>query len=214
MHISTRLNLSDELAQSVRGMIIDGSLAAGRVNEVHLARALGVSRTPLREALMKLVSEGAVTSIPRRGFFIAPLTAEEVEELYPIRAILDPAALRLVGVPSRERLKRLKDINRRFAAAVTAEQAVTLDDRWHFELLADANPVLVGFIQQAIWRTRRYEVALMKGRPNLANAVEEHEEIIAALEQGDLERACAALTSNMSSGKDAILQCLRAGGDR
>ena len=94
-----RPNLNDELAQSVRRMILDGSLAPGRVNEVHLAAALGVSRTPLREALMRLVSEGALTSIARRGFFVAALSVEEVEQLYPIRAILDPAALRLAGIP-------------------------------------------------------------------------------------------------------------------
>jgi DNA-binding GntR family transcriptional regulator len=204
-----RPNLSDELAQSVRTMILEGSLAPGRVNEVHLSATLGVSRTPLREALMRLVSEGALTSIARRGFFVAPLTAEEVEQLYPIRAILDPAALRLAGIPPRARLKRLRDINRRFAAAATPELAVRLDDQWHFELLADANTILLGFIQQAIWRTRRYELAFMKGKPNVANAVDEHEEIIAALEKGDLDRACAALARNMSSGKGAIVQWLR-----
>jgi DNA-binding GntR family transcriptional regulator len=204
-----RPNLSDELAQSVRTMILEGSLAPGRVNEVHLSATLGVSRTPLREALMRLVSEGALTSIARRGFFVAPLTAEEVEQLYPIRAILDPAALRLAGIPTRARLKRLRDINRRFAAAATPELAVRLDDQWHFELLADANTILLGFIQQAIWRTRRYELAFMKGKPNVANAVDEHEEIIAALEKGDLDRACAALARNMSSGKGAIVQWLR-----
>jgi DNA-binding GntR family transcriptional regulator len=190
-------------------MILDGSLAPGRVNEVHLAATLGVSRTPLREALMRLVSEGALTSIPRRGFFVAPLTAEEVEQLYPIRAILDPAALRLAGIPTRARLKRLREINRRFAAAATPELAVRLDDQWHFELLAEANTILLAFIQQAIWRTRRYELAFMKGKPNVANAVDEHEEIIAALEKGDLHRACAALTRNMSSAKEPILQYLR-----
>jgi DNA-binding GntR family transcriptional regulator len=204
-----RPNLNDELAQSVRRMILDGSLAPGRVNEVHLAAALGVSRTPLREALMRLVSEGALTSIARRGFFVAALSVEEVEQLYPIRAILDPAALRLAGIPPPARLKRLKDINRRFAAAASPEQAVRLDDQWHFELLADANPILLGFIQQAIWRTRRYELAFMKGKPNVTKAVDEHEEIIAALEKGDLDRACAALTRNMSSAKEPILQYLR-----
>src|SRR5687767_8917046 len=111
--VADRPNLSDELASTVRDMILDGGLPAGeRVNEVHLAARLGVSRTPVREALSRLVSEGAVTIVPRLGFFICPLTAEEVEDIYPMRALLDPAALRLAGIPPRAKLERLKTLNR------------------------------------------------------------------------------------------------------
>ena len=63
-----RDNLSDELADTVRNMIVEGRLAAGeRINEVHLSQRLGVSRTPLREALAKLAQEGALTSRARIG---------------------------------------------------------------------------------------------------------------------------------------------------
>ena len=80
--ISDRPNLSDDLATRLRTMVVEGELPAGeRVNEVHLAARLGVSRTPLREALSRLASEGAVTSVPRLGFFVCPLTAEEVDRL-------------------------------------------------------------------------------------------------------------------------------------
>ena len=82
-------------------MILDGRLPAGeRINEVRLAAQLGVSRTPLREALARLANEGALRDEPRRGYFVKPLTGEEVRAIYPIRAILDPAALRLAGIPA------------------------------------------------------------------------------------------------------------------
>ena len=210
----SRANLVDELVGILRGRILDGSLPPGRINEVHVAADLGVSRTPLREALMRLVPEGAVTTVPRIGFFVQPLCEEELEQLYPLRAILDPAALRLVGIPSSVRLKRLREINRKLAASRSAEEAVKLDDEWHFELIDGANPILKGFIEQLVWRTRRYELGLMKGRPSVANAVGEHDQIIKALEDGDLGRACELLAANLSSGKQAIVNWLRSQGNK
>jgi DNA-binding GntR family transcriptional regulator len=191
-------------------MIIDGRLPpGGRINEVHLSAGLGVSRTPLREALARLEAEGALTSMPRLGFYVCELSEEEVEHLYPMRAILDPAALREAGLPPPARLAKLKTLNRRFAEATEPMEAVLTDDKWHLELISGcSNPILMGFIQQMIWRTRRYELGLMKARANVERATGDHDAIIAALEAGDLERACGALERNMCSGKQPILDWL------
>src|SRR5690349_21308913 len=105
----SRDNLSDQAAGLVRTMIVNGELPAGhRINEVHLALRLGVSRTPLREALAGLEREGALTSVPRIGWFVRPLTLDEFRQIYPIRGLLDPEALRLAGLPSPDLLKRLR----------------------------------------------------------------------------------------------------------
>ncbi len=208
--LATRPNLSAELTGLLREMILNGSLPAGeRVNEVHLSTRLGVSRTPLREAMNRLVAEGAATIVPRLGFFVCPLSAEEVEDIYPMRAILDPAALRLAGLPSASRLARLKVLNRQFAAAGDAAEAVRRDDDWHFALLEECpNTILLDLIQQFMRRTRRYELGLMRSRLNVSGAVESHGRIIAALEMGELERGCAELERNMTSGKAPILAWL------
>src|SRR5262249_20391625 len=104
-----RANLSDSVAANVREWIVDGRLqAGGRINEVHLAAQLGVSRTPLREALARLAAEGALTLRPRCGYYVCPLSRAEFEQIYPIRALLDPEALRLAGVPSPKRIARLE----------------------------------------------------------------------------------------------------------
>src|SRR5512145_3527967 len=101
-----RDNLSDSIALKLRNLIVDGHLPAGaRINEVHLSQQLGVSRTPLREALARLAQEGALRSVARIGYFVRPLTVEEFDQLYDIRPILDPEALRLAGLPSRERMQ-------------------------------------------------------------------------------------------------------------
>src|SRR5579864_1014878 len=123
-----RRNLSEELANTVRQMVVDGSLPGGiRINEVHLARELGVSRTPLREAIARLVREGTLASIPRLGAFVQPLTIEEFDEVYSIRTLLDPEALRLAGVPSREQLDRLQRLNSRIESATDPDTIIDLD---------------------------------------------------------------------------------------
>src|SRR5690242_13493814 len=91
VRLADRPNISETAAQAVRRMIVDGRLAAGsRINEVRLAGSLGVSRTPLREALSRLVAEGALVVRPRLGMFVRPLTVEEFEQLYDLRPVLDP----------------------------------------------------------------------------------------------------------------------------
>jgi DNA-binding GntR family transcriptional regulator len=205
-----RANLAEEVANLVRDMILDGRLPAGeRINEVRLSAELGVSRTPLREALSRLVNEGALHDVPRRGFFVRPLTAEEFHEIYPIRAILDPAALRLAGIPPRETVERLRERNGELEACTSRSDAVRIDDEFHLELLARCpNRVLLALIRQFMWRTRRYELGLMQQFEGVAGAVQAHERIIAALETGDLERACSELEANLKDGEQPILDWL------
>ena len=197
-----RETLSDEAAEAVRKMIVDGTLPAGaRINEVHLARRLGISRTPLREALSGLEQEGALGNVPRIGWFVRPLSLDELRQIYPIRPLLDPEALRRAGLPSPARLARLRALNARIGGARDADAAIALDDEWHRLLIADCpNRVLLGLIDRFIARTRRYELAFMREGRNVATAAVTHEEIIAALAAGDLAAGCAALRANLEAG--------------
>lgn len=191
-------------------MIVSGDLAAGaRLNEVALADRLGVSRTPIREALSQLVAEAFALQIPRRGFFVATLSAEEIRQLYPMRQLLDPEALRLAGVPSSERLDRLSKLNGEIARATRAERVIALDDRWHLELVAGCpNRILLDQIRLFMRRTLRYELAYMSDNENVGVATGEHEAILDWLRAGDLEAACEALRRNMSSATEPLLTWL------
>jgi len=207
-----RTSASRAAADAVREMIVDGRLPPGaRVNEVRLSGALGVSRTPLREALGRLAAEGALTSAPAIGYTVRPLSADEFEQLYDIRPILDPEALRRAWLPSARRLAELEALNRRFARARDGETAIALDDEWHLALIADCpNRILLELIEGLMRRTRRYELALLRERRNLVRATEDHERILAALRGGDLEGACRALKRNMQSGREPMLSWLQA----
>ncbi|MGD0189941.1 MAG: GntR family transcriptional regulator [Rhizomicrobium sp.] len=207
----SRDNIADSLVTSLRQMIMDGRLQAGaRINEVHLAQALGVSRTPLREALGRLAQEGALASTPRIGWSVRPLTLEEFEEVCAIRPLLDPEALKLAGLPTPQRLEDLRDLNAKIERARRAEAAIALDDAWHLRLIADCpNKLLIELIEQFIRRTRRYELALMSERGNVLNASFDHKAIMAALKRRDLPGACAALKHNLQSGREPITAWLR-----
>lgn len=205
-----RGNISAAAADAVRAMIVDGRLGAGdRINEVHLSQQLGVSRTPLREALSGLVAEGALIAKPRLGYFVRPLTLEEFEQIYDIRPLLDPEALRLAGIPDAKRIARLEKLNADLARA-KGLRAIAIDDAWHMELLANCpNRVLIEMIENIIVRTRRYELALMREQKNVGVATEDHERIMTALKAGDLAAACAALKRNMQSGREPIVAWLK-----
>lgn len=206
-----RTNLNDEVEAVLRGMIVDGQLAAGdRLNEVQLAAGLGVSRTPLREALNRLVAEGAVEARPRYGYFVKPLTLEEFEQLYDIRPLLDPQALRSGGLPPRARIDRLETLNRQMATAKTATARIALDDEWHLALINHcANRVLIGIIQNMMLRTKRYELAWMREATGVGAAHDGHTAILAKLRSSDLEGACAALQENLMIAKPAIIDWLK-----
>lgn len=205
-----RPNISSQVRDELRRRIVNGAAAPRtRLNEVHLARDLAVSRTPLREALCGLVAEGLVDEIPRRGFFVAALSVEEVRQLYVIRRLLDPEALRLGGIPSRTTLKQLRQLNRQIGAESDPERIVDLDDDWHL-LLVDHCPsrILIDLIRQFMVRTRRYEWAYMSESGNVSVAIEEHRRILAALGRGDLDAACTALLNNMTSSEPQLIAWL------
>jgi DNA-binding GntR family transcriptional regulator len=205
-----RGNISEAAADAVRTMIVDGRLVAGaRINEVHLAQQLGVSRTPLREALSGLLAEGALIARPRLGYFVRPLTLEEFEQIYDMRPLLDPEALRLAGLPNQKRIARLEKLNVDLARTKGA-RAIEIDDAWHIELIsACPNKVLIEMIENMITRTRRYELALMREQKHVGVATQDHDRIIAALKAGDLAAACAALKQNMQSGREPIVAWLK-----
>jgi DNA-binding GntR family transcriptional regulator len=199
-------NLSETLASSLREMIVVGRLTPGtRINEVHLCASMGVSRTPLREALMRLVAEGAVVSKARFGFYVSELTLAEFEQTYSIRQLLDPEALRLAGLPTEKQLSRLVAMNEKLSQTSDPGSVIARDNAWHLELISSCpNRILIGLIEQFIDRGRRYELALMRELRNVERTVRDHDDILTALQQGDLTRACEALRMNMESGSEPI----------
>lgn len=203
--------LAIDVADVLRERIADGELRSGaRLHAGDLADLLEVSRTPVREALFRLAAEGFVDSHPRRGFFVQKVGPDEAAELYGIRAILDPAALELAGLPRPDALRRLAAINTSIAeSAEDVERTIDLDDRWHEELLAVCpNRVLLDLIRRFMRRTRPLERRYVRERGSVDTMVAGHARILDALWDEDLPAAVAALRGNMRAGLAAIVAWL------
>ena len=178
-------------------MIHAGKLPAGtRVNESALARELGVSQTPIRESLLSLQGQGYLTSEADRGFFVKPLTIREVEDIYPVLAALETQALKSIRVFPKSTLAELREINKSFAKS-RGKEACALDDVWHDKLLQDCpNAYLLASIDRVRRDIARYENLFFLEGGNLDTSSDEHEAIIAALEAGNNDAACALVEAN------------------
>jgi DNA-binding GntR family transcriptional regulator len=195
-----RTPLRSDLIEEITTRVLDGRFAAGaRVNEVHLARELGVSRTPLREALIGLADRGLLVSAPGRGFLVPPFDPDEARRLYPLVAELEALALRwtspleLAGLPD-----ALDAVADEMAAALErGDDLSEVDDRWHALLLSRCpNPHLLRLIGQTKPLLKRYESCYFGGVARAGESIGEHRRIAAALRDGDLPAASAVLVRN------------------
>jgi DNA-binding GntR family transcriptional regulator len=194
-----RAPLRREIRRILLERILEGSIAPGTsINESELALALGVSRTPLREALLGLERQGFLTSETGRGFFVLPLTLRDAEELYPILWTLEGAALDASGAIGKERLADLRSVNAELKRAERdAGEALRLDRAWHDLLLQEcANERLLALIETLKDQARRYEAAYMQDSGRVILSTLQHDEILNALERGDRPAARAQLERN------------------
>src|SRR5206468_8329423 len=135
---------------------------------------------------------------PGRGFFVAPFTEREVEEIYPILWTLEGLALRIAAPPTDKALDELERINQGLAVAQRdPEAALEADRRWHAKLLQGCNNAfLVETIAALKNRAFRYEFAYMRRSGRVITSMSQHRGIIDALRRGDRDGAVARLESN------------------
>lgn len=194
-----RTPLRTEVRRLLLAGLLHGDPAPGSgINEAELAARLGVSRTPLREALLDLEREGMIAIAPGRGFSVRPLTARDVEEIYPILYSLETLALAQIPTHAASRLKELERLNTRLEAARNdADRALALDREWHATLLADSsNRRLLGLLDSLKNQAYRYEFAFMRYSGKVISSVRQHRDIVRALRRGDSDAASALLKAN------------------
>jgi DNA-binding GntR family transcriptional regulator len=208
---SSRAPLRDDLRQRLLDRIITGQFAPGsRINESRLAAELGVSRTPLREALFHLERDGFVRSDLARGFSVPPLETREVRELYPILESLETLALRsivpLAAIDTTE-LRRLND--ELSAAAGDFARCIEIDAQWHATLLARCpNRRLLALTETLKNHILRYEQVYMRDASLVAQSVAQHAAIIDAIDANDMPQAVDALQKNWLASLDTLLLCI------
>lgn len=193
-HQPLRSLVRDEL----RRLVVTGELAPGtRLGEEGLALRLGVSRNPVREALQVLAGEGFVDIVPRRGAFVAQISAEQAEELFAVRLALEPLAARLAARHAdADALAGLRDVldrARRATEAGDLDLLASLNTEFHSGVVtAGGNDYLQLLVAPM---ARRVQWVFRRSAPTrTAHSWREHEELMQALVEHD-EQAAEALAA-------------------
>jgi DNA-binding GntR family transcriptional regulator len=197
--------VSAAVADDLRRRIVDGEFASGfQLRQDALAAEFGVSRIPVREALMQLEAEGLVKIHPHRGAIVSELSMEEIADLFELRAILEPRLLR-ASAPrlTEEDYRRLKAILKEFSAALKARHVSRwgeLNTELHMVLYRHAGQprslAIVANLLQECDRHTRLQLSL-EGKRERAET--EHAELIRLCAAGEVETACGLLKTHIEN---------------
>lgn len=201
MTIIPREPLRTLVRRALLARLLSGEMEPGsRINEVSLAAELGVSRTPLREALIHLEFEGFIESAQGKGFSVAPLREKTRRELHVLVGLLESHAVEgLASLPG-ERLDaviaELQDISDQLDAEMQegdpedSERLIQLGNRWHSALVSAAdNEQLHEVLDLLRQRMYRYTYAFLSRRQRVGGRLEQHQKMIEALQRRDFEAA-------------------------
>jgi DNA-binding GntR family transcriptional regulator len=195
---------SDRIAETLEDQILRGRFAPGtRLDETRLADEHEVSRTPVREALQRLAAAGLVDQHPRRGVFVREIGTIELLEMFEVMAELEAACGRLAARRiSDEALDELDQVNERCHAAMEAgaiDGYYRENESFHHLIYAQSGN---GFLEREAIRLHRrlkpFRRTQLHLRGRIAQSMQEHREIVAALREGEAERTAALLRDHVA----------------
>jgi DNA-binding GntR family transcriptional regulator len=213
----SRTTLPQNAAERLRQMILEGELAPGeRLNERALGERLGISRTPLREALRMLASESLVRVEPNRGAAVAPLDRKDIENTFEVLAALEGLAGELAAARiTQTELAEIKALHFEMrahhargdrAAYFAANQAI------HARIArAGGNDVLGETFEKLNARVKRVRYAANLSRQRWDKAVDEHDRIVAALEARDGPALREILEAHLAGKRESVLAAFASG---
>lgn len=204
--------LRELVCENIRQAIIDGTFSPGeRLMEIQLADEMGVSRTPVREAIRKLELEGFVVMIPRRGTYVADISIKDINEVYEIRTCLDVLAAGLAAERiSDEELEKLQRLLVEIGQSIengNIEKIVEIDTAFHDVLYqASRNERLVSIISNL-----REQITVIRGRSmmypgRLLSTMEEHRALVDSIAARDVERAQNAARTHLENAEQTLLK--------
>ena len=207
--------LREVVCETLRDAVRRGVLKPGeRLMEIQLAEELGVSRTPVREAIRKLEMEGYVIMMPRRGTYIADLSIRDINEVFEIRTSLESLASALaadrITEDELEKLQRLLVQIGTHIKSGDMESIVRTDTEFHDLLYqASRNTRLVGIISNLREQLTRFRTTSMSYPGRLKATLEEHRNIVEAIAQGDEKAARKAAEHHMEKSEQTLLASMK-----
>ncbi len=208
---------TDVAVDSIRALVLDGELTPRRsFTYRHLAERLGMSQTPIREAVRQLEAEGLLRSEPHKGVTVtelADLSIEEAQDLYLVRMILEREAARLAAAnitdTQRQQLREAREAMEASIVGGEQDNVRRLHGQWHFEVHRASGSPYLTTLCAAAWNRFPWEaVWVVPGR--IDRSMEQHREIEAAVLEGDPDRAAKLMENHVETGRDTVLKHMRA----
>ena len=209
---ASRPQLAEDVARFVRRRIFDGTYGAGRyVRLDQLAAELGISVTPVREALFELKAEGLLAQQPRRGFVVLPVTGRDLTDVSNVQAYIGgELAARAAASISVEQLREVEKIQTELESAYAGDD-IELVVRLNHEIhrasnVAADSPKLAQLMSQITRYAPESVFPTIAGWPEKSN--EHHRRLLAALEQRDADLARAAMSEHLAAGAEPLIDHL------
>jgi len=205
------LSLKDRVYQNLKFQIINGNLKPGmRLLEEEIAKAMNISRAPIREAFNRLEKEGFVTIIPRKGAAVSSITVQMIEDIFEIRENLESLAIKnSIGKISMENLEKIGHHFRKFIDKPinpdNRMEYLALDKRFHNHLIENCGnkkliEVLSDLQEQIHWMRN-----MSLKRVTFAGSVNEHLSIIEALKKNDDDLVIQSLLKHLERAKESSI---------
>ncbi|CAJ1495945.1 GntR family transcriptional regulator [[Mycobacterium] burgundiense] len=213
---AARPQLSEDVARLVRGRIFDGTYAADSYIRLELLAAeLGISVTPVREALVELRAEGLLTQQPRRGFVVLPVTRRDIADVSDVQShIGGELAARAAANITAAQLAEVESIQARLEAAYDGDDdvlVVRLNHDFHRAInVAADSPKLAQLMSQITRYAPETVFPMVAGWP--AKSIRDHRRVLAALADGDEKKARAAMSEHLCAGAEPLIEHLVARG--
>lgn len=215
LNTNAYLPLRDVVFNTLREAILKGELKPGeRLMELQLAARLGVSRTPIREAIRMLEQEGLAVTIPRRGAEVARMTEKDMEDVLQVRGALDELAVKLAAESiTSEQLKMLEragaDFERSLATNDVREIAQA-DVAFHDAIYqATGNCRLVNLLNNLREQLYRYRVEYLKDSSSYPRLLKEHRDIVDSLRRKDKSAAAEIMLDHVKNQAEAVKNMIR-----
>jgi len=199
----TSISLRDQARRAIRAGIIAGNIEAGEILSVRaLAARLGVSATPVREAVLDLANEGLLLAIRNKGFQVPTLSDQDLQEILDIRLLLEvPAMVQLAGQLPEERCRHYRGLAAGIGESASAGDVVGFlegDREFHLSLLAElGNQRLTDMVALLRDQVRLYGVPHLAEEHQLSDSAEEHAALLEAVERGDGRLAEQLMTRHL-----------------
>lgn len=215
LNMNDFLPLRDVVFNTLRQAILRGELKPGeRLLEIHLANKLGVSRTPIREAIRKLELEGLVLMIPRKGAVVAEITEKSLRDVLEVRRALEELAMKLACEKILdEEIEELKVASKEFENALKTGDVTVYaeaDVKFHDIIYRTTdNQRLIQLLYNLREQMYRYRVEYLKREDSHETLLAEHQYIIETLEKRDAKEAVKAVCEHIDNQVTAVTDTIR-----